>query len=536
MKTIKLTVTALLVFLATNLLAIDYEWSETYNGGGADKGLHVTSDELGRQYLAGVSEFVGGSKLVTSTYSDDGILLSLNVANTFLSSSTVKKLDRDNALNMYVLCENSLTSFTLIKYNRNGIEKWRRSFNNAAVKFEIGNANAIFVSWITSAGATIRKINSGNGTTNWTRDIADAALLSQASLSDFKGDINDNVYFCGTTGTGPTSDDYRLVKIKKNGNIVYNIRFSSPGADDDELYKIAVNTSGELFVVGDYDNNIPTRTNFHMVKFNNHGVFQWATQFEYSGPTSSFYPQSVKVGPDGNVVCMGTDNDYYNINPAGEVRRIKISKFDSSTGAIIFSTFPHDPSGTFDNLRENGVCMSIGGDNSIYFGGSSNVYAGITVAPDRWMISKVSSTGTPQWVDATTSFNDPSNVINDIYVTSGNDVYLAATETFGVTTEMEIIKYCQVDCFVLRQYQSDSNAFEANVYPNPSSTGFNLASTLTTGETINMIVTDMNGKIIETRLISENTYQFGSEYSAGIYFIQLKNARIEKTLKVIKTE
>lgn len=137
MKKLKITLTLLaLLFCKANSSAIDSEWSRFYNGGANDRGLHVVADG-GREYLTGVSEFVGGSKIVTSTYDEIGTLLSLNVANTFLSNANVKQIERDDSKAMYVLCQNSSSSFTLIKYNSVGVEKWRKNYLDFVVKFKI---------------------------------------------------------------------------------------------------------------------------------------------------------------------------------------------------------------------------------------------------------------------------------------------------------------------------------------------------------------------------------------------------------------
>ena len=465
MKKLKITLTFLtLLFIKVNVSAIDYEWARFYNGGANDRGLHVVADG-GLEYLTGVSEFAGGSKIVTSTYDEIGTLLSLNVANTFLSNANVKQIERDNSKAIYVLCQNSSSSFTLIKYKSNGVEKWRKNYSNFVVKFKIGNGSGLYISYLTSAGVTVRKLNRGNGSTDWTRNIADANLLSNSSEADMSIDINDNIYFGGTTtSTSGSNYDYRIVKIKKNSTILYNIRHSSAGFRDDVVNKIVANSAGQLFIVGDYDNFIPVRTDFHLVKFSATGLFLWATSFESSGGPSAFRPLDVQIGPDGHVVTVGNDVDFYNISIDGEVERIKVSKFNSATGAIIFSVFPNAPDGDEDDIKEVAHCMTIDINNNIYFGGHSNVYAGVEVQPNRYMIAKVSGVdGDLQWVDASVGGDDdPVNLVTHITVTSGQDVYHSATWDRGASVDMMISKYCQVDCFGLRKRNPVSTTRKEN--------------------------------------------------------------------------
>ncbi len=537
MKKLKITLTLLaFLFCKANLSAIDSEWSKRYDGGMNDRGLHVTT-EAGLEYLAGVSVFAGGSKIVTSTYDEDGTLMALNVANTFLSNANVKQIERDDAQSIYVLCENSPSSFTLIKYNSVAKEKWRKNYSNFVVKFAIANGNGLYISYLTSAGVSVRKLNRGNGNTDWTRNIADVNLLSNSANADMSLDINDNIYFGGTTTTSGSNYDYRIVKIKKNNTVLYNIRYSTAGFRDEVVYKIVANAAGQLFVVGDYDNYIPVRTDFHVVKFSSVGAFLWATSYESSGGPSGFSPVDVQIGPDGNVVTVGNDIDFYNINPSGEVQRVKVSKFNSATGATIFSVFPNAPDGDEDDLKEVAVCMTIDINNNIYFGGNSNVYAGISVPRNRYMIAKASGVdGDLQWVDASVGGDDdPANIVNDITVTTGEDVYVASSWDLGATVDMQISKYCQVGCFGLRTKKETISSIDVKVYPNPSSSSFTI-HTNGNDKAIQVKVFDLEGKLIEARTETENEFTIGSDFSAGIYILNLQNEHLNETIRMIKTE
>lgn len=535
MKKLKTTLTIFIVLIAYCVSAIDYEWAGRYNGGGVDRGLNVITRSNGNSYFAGASAFPGGTKVVTSTYSFDGVLTSLDVGNTFLSSSNVKKIERDGSRNIYVLCENGPSSFTLIKYDKDAEEKWRRNFANYVVGFEIGNISGVFVNYITSTGMSVKRLHTSDGSTNWTRSINDAVLSSNKSLSDYTIDNDDNSYFAGTTGTGPSSDDYRIVKINRNGTVIYNRRYTTPGANDEEVFKIEVSNSGNLYIVGDYDNDILSRTYFHMVKFNSSGNFLWATLFDNSGPTSVYFPKDIDLDINGNPVVMGTDNDFYNINPAGEVRRIRVAKFNKTTGAVIFNVFPNDPGNTQDDLRETGICMTIDDNNYIYFGGISNVYAGIAVEPNRWMIAKISGVnGLLQWVDASTANDDPANQVNDITVTDDDFVYMAATENLGASTDMALIKYCQVSCFTPR-LSATSKHVPLSIYPNPSSQSFTLR-TSSADEQTEMNVFDLEGRLIESRIITDAEFQFGAEYGQGMYIVRLTSPSLSRVIRVVKSE
>ena len=534
MKKLHLTLALLFIIFSSTAFAIDFEWARYYNGGGADRGLHASTDNSGNAYLAGVSDLLGGSKLVLSSYTPAGVLIRRDVGNTFLSNADVKQIERDKQHNTYVLCQNAASSFTLIKYDHQAQEKWRNNYANYVVGFEIGD-KGIYVNYLTPAGATIRQLKKNNGSTHWTTSIADPIVNTNTFLSDFTIDENDNTYFGGTTESGITADDYRLLKVNKNGSIIYNIQYSSPGSDDDEVFKIKANNAGELFVVGDYDNSILSRTYLHMVKFNAAGTFQWATFYRHSGPNNVFFPNNIEIGPDGNPVTMGTDNDFYNINPAGEVRRILVSKFNAVTGAIIYNVFPNDPDNDETGMRETGVSMTVDHNNNVFFGGQSNIYAGVGVDPNRWMIAKINTAGLLQWVDASTGFNDPSNQVNDITVTNDDFVYMAVAENFGASVDMGLIKYCQTGCFIRKAAPELLTTNTISVYPNPSSGEFRLQTSSTFEEHTQLSVFDINGKLIESISVTANDFQFGMNYAPGIYFVRLLQSGESKMIKIVKS-
>lgn len=539
MKKSNFIISCLLLFLFPRITtAIDYAWLKSYNGGENDRALHVTTDGLGNAHVAGVMTLSGSPLLTFASYSPDGTLLFRRFGNTFLSSGNIKHIERDGALGVYVLCQNSTTSFTLIKYTVNGVEKWRRNYADFVVGFQLGNGGGLYVSWISSAGASIRKIKTGNGNTQWTRSISDNTLIGSLGSSDFTLDPNDNAYFGGSSTLGSSNYDYRLVKVSKNNTLIYNIQYSTAGSRDEELEKITANGAGELFVVGDYDNYIPTRTEYNLVKFSASGALQWHTLFQYSG-INMYYPVDVQVGPDGNVVALGNYRDFYNINISGETQRVRVTKFNASTGSIVFNTTPYDSDLSNTNILEDAVCLAFDNSGDIYYGGNSNTASSYEDAPNRWMITKVSgSTGSLQWVDASVGVFNAANQVNDIFVTSGKDVYAAATEFTGLTTDFELVKYCQVGCFGLRTAAptAQSATKPITVFPNPSAYDFRVLCNGSAEQPVSLRVLSLSGQIVLEATTDQQEYRFGENLTAGTYFLIVEQGDRKESLRIVKTE
>ncbi len=530
--TIKLFIAMFVLYSAQQANAVFYDWGRYYNGGGNDKGLHTTTDAFGNVYFTGVASLAGGNKIVTSDYTDAGVLIGQRTANTFLPGA-VKQVERDNALNTFVLCENSPTSYTLIRYNSNGIERWRHNYGSLVIKFKVGNPGAIYICGLTSSGVVMRRMNKNNGATVWTRSYSDASLISYSSRSDFTIDAGSNVYFCGTTGNS-TDLDYRMIKLNKNGVLIYNQQYDAGSNNDEEAFKIAANAAGELFVIGDYNCYIPVRDFVHMVKFNAAGVHQWHTQFTTSSTSAIYYALDVMIGPDGNPVGVGEIRDFYNVNPLGETVRIDVCKFNALTGTIIFNVFPNDPGYSNPDLIERPKCMTIDATNNIYIGGTSNVYAGVGIEPNRWLALKVlGTTGLREWVEAGGG-EDPLNEIADVAVTAAHNSYWAGSERFSGTLDMWLTKYCEVGCFSPRISEGINSDASIKLTPNPSATGFNIYNDK--NESFTLYVYDLTGKLIEIQNSTESSLKFGQKLAPGVYFARYASATENKTIRIIKTE
>jgi hypothetical protein len=529
--TLKHLMLVLAICSAQQSHAVFFDWVRSYDGGNVDKGLHVFTDALGNSYLTGAAELPGGSKIISSAYADDGTLLWQRTANTFLPG-TVKQVERDDALNTYVLCENAPASFTLIRYNSNAIEKWRRNYANLVIKFKVGNPAAVYVCGQTDAGVVMQRLNKNTGSTTWMHSFADANLST--GLNDFTIDASSNLYYCGTTtSTEFGDDDYKMIKLNKNGVVIYNIQYDAGSDADEETYNIAANDAGELFIVGDYDNDILARTYYHLVKFNAAGAHQWHTYFE-SSVADVYFPMEVQVGPDGNPVVVGTDNDYYNINPAGRTDRIEVTKFNAASGAIIFTAFPSDPDLTNMDILEESRCMTIDADNDIYVGGTSNTSAGIDHDPDRWLVIKVNgATGLEEWAEAGVLF-DAANEIADVAVTAAFDVFLAGTENLSGNPDMHLTKYCQVGCFSPRLGTPGASGTSVVVYPNPSASAFLLTSE-NDAELFTLSVFDLTGKLVEEHERAGASLQFGENLAPGSYILKYFSASENKTMRIVKT-
>lgn len=85
-------------------------------------------------------------------------------------------------------------------------------------------------------------------------------------------------------------------------------------------------------------------------------------------------------------------------------------------------------------------------------------------------------------------------------------------------------------------YKLNATALLA-AYPNPFTTGFKLEYTSMNTEKVNVSVYNASGSIVETKSLDYDavkSFEFGSNYTTGLYIVVVKQANITKTFKVIK--
>ena len=83
--------------------------------------------------------------------------------------------------------------------------------------------------------------------------------------------------------------------------------------------------------------------------------------------------------------------------------------------------------------------------------------------------------------------------------------------------------------------QEDENVLEVISYPNPTITSFSLIVKADVKEKIVMQVFDLNGKLIETRIVnSYSITKLGQNYRPGAYVVRIMQGRKHKEIKLVK--
>jgi len=80
--------------------------------------------------------------------------------------------------------------------------------------------------------------------------------------------------------------------------------------------------------------------------------------------------------------------------------------------------------------------------------------------------------------------------------------------------------------------------FDATIYPNPSSSEFNLTLNSDLANTPAVVtVTDLSGRVVETFNFdgSQNTVQFGKNLMNGIYMVTVEQGDFKNVTRVLKS-
>jgi hypothetical protein len=351
---------AFIVKYTTNGLV---QWATSIGGTGSDIGNSITTDSSGNVYIIG-----------------NNFSSSLTINN--FSSNPVTPGGAINITPYGTLSSSANQDAFIVKYTTNGLVQWATS---------IGGTDS-------DSGNSIATDSSGNV---YVTGSYNSSLLTINNFSSNPvtpgGAINITSY--GTLSTSGVSFDTYIVKYNTNGLVQWAT--SIGGTDSDSGNSIATDSSGNVYVIGNYISTVLTINSFlsgggggainitpygtlsnsgnqdtFIVKYTTNGLVQWATSI---GGTGSDIGNSITTDSSGNVYVTG----FYNSTV------LTINSFLSGGGGGAINITPY---GTLSNsgnqdafivkYNTNGLVQwatSIGGTindigNSITTDSSGNVY------------------------------------------------------------------------------------------------------------------------------------------------------------------
>ena len=152
------------------------------------------------------------------------------------------------------------------------------------------------------------------------------------------------------------------------------------------------------------------------------------------------------------------------------------------------------------------------------------------------------ATGVPA---ATITYRIGNNIIASPHVFSKGTTTVTATASNGVSPDAVCTFTVTVVCgnaspitnttVPQQEVRAISNDFKVIAYPNPATNNFSVTVQADEKERIIMQVTDMYGRIIETRNVNANSIiRFGDRYRPGTYFVRIIQGKERKEIKLVK--
>ena len=170
-------------------------------------------------------------------------------------------------------------------------------------------------------------------------------------------DSSDNIYITGTSNgtnvfgssvTSGNTDNIFVVKLNSSGVVQWV--YTAGGGGRDRGRKIALDSSGNIYVVGYYQNtvdfgggNVTSNGSFDafILKLNSSGTFQWVKS--YGGSTGNDLGRDVVVDSNDNVIMLGTFRGTVN--------------FDSGDGGGFYTSNDYDV--FLIRLNSSGIWQSV---------------------------------------------------------------------------------------------------------------------------------------------------------------------------------
>lgn len=176
------------------------------------------------------------------------------------------------------------------------------------------------------------------------------------------------------------------------------------------------------------------------------------------------------------------------------------------------------------------VAAQIAGNATISFRYANG---GTTTRPGQLTINGISVPGTLAF-DSTGAWNDWEVIDAQVTLKQGNNSLILAATTAGGLANIDQIGLVSPgltrgDCGIILGVDEENSIGKIRLFPNPSTKEFNLVLS----ERSDVKVMDLQGVILEYVNQVEN-YQFGSNYAAGMYVVQVTSLGTTNVYRVVK--
>jgi uncharacterized delta-60 repeat protein len=435
------------------------QWQRTLGGASQDYGYGIAVDGSGNVYITG---HTGSSDAV----SVDVVIAKYDTSGTIQWQRTLgnaganrgQDIALDGSGNVYITGYTNSSGaggidVLIAKYNTSGTIQWQRTLGGTNDDYGAGIAvdgsGNVYVTASANGAALIAKYDT-SGTIQWQRTLGGGSGFNGYGIAV---DGSGNVYITGLTYVGGTQAFF-IAKLPADGGFTgtygaytyatssltaatptltaatSTLTASTPywiatlgGASTDDGYGIAVDGSGNVYIIGSTQSSGAGNVDVLIAKYNSSGAIQWQRTL---GGTISDYGYGIAVDGSGNVYIAG----YTGSSGAGSPELL-IAKYDTS-GTIQWQRTLGGASNDY------GFGIAVDGSGNVYVTGLTESSGG---ALANFLIVKYDTSGTIQW--QRTLGGAQNDIANGIAVDGSGNVYVSGyTGSSGAgNSDVLIVKY-----------------------------------------------------------------------------------------------
>lgn len=282
----------------------------------------------------------------------------------------------------------------LQKYNNSGTVQWTKLFRGENTNnpdkindVKIDSSSNIYTGgYIRNPGSvgSLIKFNSA-GTLQWQKKIYSDKATTSDEIYGIAVDSSGNTYAVGSLEPSAGGRYGFVLKTNSSGTIqwIRNIGSLAPDVNTG-LYGVGVDSSGNVYVSGNTQ-NIDYQDNGFIAKYNSSGTVQWQKRFYNSSGSQNVRMRELQTDSSGNVYITGR------IGNSNGGKEIYLAKLDTNGNV----SWQRRLQGTqsINNRNDEGYGISYDSSGNVYVAGthyrSDNVNVGI--------MAKYNSSGTIQW-------------------------------------------------------------------------------------------------------------------------------------------
>lgn len=250
-----------------------------------------------------------------------------------------------------------------------------------------------------------------------------AARTSDTAKEIFKAVATDsagNVYVTGWREVSSSNWDIITAKYNALGTEVWLRTYDGTAGGIDQGHGIAVDASGNAYVVGQTESASTSSTDLIVIKYTSTGVRSWVATYDHGSQPDA--GNTIAVDNAGNVLAAGysgslsTDYDFVTI------------KLSASTGAPLWAFGGGETAARYDGPvsgADIALRLAVDSSNNVYVTGYSQGNADGGTINDDMATVKYNSSGVPQWAaryDGPASSGKDSP--NDLALDTSGDVYV----------------------------------------------------------------------------------------------------------------